>query len=97
MRINNAKGVRANKRKNQDSMRDLVAQIQNLEGEKKDLLKGMNSDCLTEARVREEIKDSERRLTTTSMSSQAEGKLIKEIEILKASVPKVKRYQEVDE
>ena len=69
MRINNAKGVRATKRKNQDSMRDIVAQIQNLESEKKDLLKGMNPECLTETKVKEEIKDSERRLTTTSMSS----------------------------
>ena len=78
-------------------MRDLVAQIQNLENEKKELLKGMNPNCLTETRVKEEIKDSERRLTTTSMSSQAEARLIKEIEVLKASVPKTKRYQEVDE
>ena len=78
-------------------MRDLVAQIQNLENEKKELLKCMNPNCLTETKVKEEIKDSERRLTTTSMSSQAEARLIKEIEVLKASVPKTKRYQEVDE
>jgi len=42
------------------------------------------------------MKDSERRLTTTSMSSQAEGRLIKDIDILKASIPKARRYQEID-
>jgi len=57
----------------------------------------MNSDCLTVEAVNQEIKDSERRLTTTSMSGQAETRLIKDIDILKGSINKVKRYQEIDQ
>ena len=38
----------------------------------------------------------DRQLTTTSMSSQAEGKLIKEIDILKNSIPKARRYQQIE-
>lgn len=95
-RINEAKGVRANKRRNQDAMREIVDQISSYEQEKRELLKGMNPDCLTVDAVHQEIKDSERRLTTTSMSSQAETRLIKEIEMLKGSVKKVKRFQEIN-
>lgn len=57
----------------------------------------MQSDCTTEQKVRDAIKDAERRLTTTSMSSQAEERLIKEIDLLKASVPKTKRYQVLED
>lgn len=46
-KINIVKGIRANKRKQQDLMRELVAQIGNLEEEKRALLKGMNADCRT--------------------------------------------------
>ena len=38
-RVNNAKGIRANKRQSQDQMRDIVATIQSLENEKRNLLK----------------------------------------------------------
>ena len=55
----------------------------------------MNPECLTVEAVNSEIKDCERRLTTTSMNAQAEGKLIKEMEFLKASIPKAKRYQDI--
>ena len=38
-RVNNAKGIRSNKRQSQDQMRDIVATIQSLENEKRGLLK----------------------------------------------------------
>lgn len=78
-------------------MRDIVAQLQNLEFEKRELQKVMQKGCTTEKDVREAIKDGERRLTTTSMSSQAEDRLIKDIDLLKASIPKTKRYQVLEE
>ena len=56
----------------------------------------MHSRCHTVEDVTSEIKQSERRLTTTSMSSQAEAQLIKEIEVLKQSVPKAKRFSEIE-
>ena len=77
-------------------MRDIVTSIQSLEDEKRNLLKQMHSRCHTVEDVTAEIKQSERRLTTTSMSSQAEGQLIKEIEVLKQSVPKAKRFSEIE-
>jgi len=77
-------------------MRDIVSQIQTLEQEKRSLLKLMNPECLTVDAVNQEVKDLDRRLTTTSMSAQAEGRLIKDIDILKASIPKARRYQEIE-
>ena len=56
----------------------------------------MHSSCHTVEDVTAEIKHSERRLTTTSMSAQDEGKLIKEIEVLKKSVPLAKRFSEIE-
>ena len=91
-RVNTAKGLRADKRRTQDQMRDIVEEIKSLEDEKRNLLKQMHSRCHTVEEVTAEIKSSERRLTTTSMTSQAEAQLIKEIEVLKQSVPKAKRY-----
>lgn len=95
-RINIVKGIRANKRQKQDAMRDIVTDIQKLELEKRTLLKQMHANCHTVEAVQQEIKDSERRLTTTSLSAQAEGKLCKEIEVLKASIPKARRFSEID-
>lgn len=77
-------------------MREIVTQIQTLEQEMRALLKLMNPECLTVDAVNQEVKDLDRRLTTTSMSAQAEGRLIKDIDILKASIPKAKRYQEIE-
>ena len=77
-------------------MRDIISQIQVLDNEKRTLLKSMNSDCLTTEAVNQEIKDLERQLTTTTMTSQAEGKLIKEIDVLKNSIPKARRYQQIE-
>lgn len=95
-RINVAKGIRQNKRAKQDAMRDIVSEIQKLEGEKRNLLKSMHANCHTVEAVQGQIRDSERRLTTTSLNAAAEAKLCKEIETLKASIPKAKRFSEID-
>lgn len=77
-------------------MRDIVAQMDSLETEKRGLLKVMHASCHTVDEVNQEIKDLERRLTTTSMNAQAETKLIKEIDQLKSSIPKAKRFSEIE-
>lgn len=56
----------------------------------------MHSRCHTVEDVTSEIKNSERLLTTTSMNAQAEAKLIKEIDVLKNSVPKARRFSEIE-
>lgn len=61
-------------------MRTITDKINDLDSEKRALLKQMHARCHTVEEVNQEIKDCERRLTTTSMNAQAEGKLIKEIE-----------------
>ena len=95
-RINVVKGIRANKQAKQASMRDIVAQMDTLENEKRALLKNMHPGCHSVEEVNDAINNSERRLTTTSMSAAQEGKLIKEIEVLKASIPKAKRFSEIN-
>ena len=77
-------------------MREIKTTIDGLEIEKKNLLKQMHATCHTVEDVQSEIKDLERRLTTTSMSGQQETKTIKEIDQLKASVPLAKRFSEID-
>ena len=44
-KINEAKGIRATKRQHQDAMRDIVAQMEGLEGEKNNLKKNMHPNC----------------------------------------------------
>lgn len=56
----------------------------------------MHATAHTVDDVNQEIKDCERRLTTTSMNRQAEVKLIKEIEVLKKSIPLAVRFSEID-
>ena len=95
-KINEAKQIKAAKRRANDGMRDLVSQIDAFETEKRQLQKFMAHNCNTVEAVNQEIKDAERRLTTTSMKASEEGKLIKEIETLKNSIPKVERYEQID-
>lgn len=56
----------------------------------------MHPQCHTVDAVNDQIKESERRLTTTSLNAQSEAKLCKEIEVLKASIPKARRFTEID-
>jgi len=95
-KINEAKGIRATKRQHQDAMRDIVAQMEGLENEKRTLLKTMHANCHSVEQVNAEIKELERRLTTTSMKPTEEGRVIKELEKLKGSIPSAKRFSRIE-
>ena len=95
-KINEAKGIRATKRQHQDAMRDIVAQMEGLEGEKNNLKKNMHPNCHSVEQVQQEIKDLDRRLTTTSMKPAEETRVIKELAKLKESIPSAKRYSRIE-
>ena len=95
-KINEAKGIRATKRTHQDAMRDIVAQMEGLETEKRNLLKTMHANCHTVDQVNDEMKELNRRLTTTSMKATEESRVIKELEKLRASIPSAKRFSRIE-
>ena len=77
-------------------MNEIQEQISALESEKKALLKKMHPSCHTVADVEQEIKDLDRRLTTTTLPAAVEHKIIKELQQLKDSIPHAKKLTPID-
>lgn len=95
-RINTVRELRNQKQSKNVVMKQYVAEMDALDNEKRDLLKQMHPDYRTVESAEQAVKQMERRLTTTTMSGQQESRLIKEIDQLKGSFPKVQRYQEIE-
>lgn len=95
-KINGLRSINAKKRAHQNQMSEYSEALDQLEAEKRQLQKSMHGDYKTAEDVSNAIKSLEYKQKTSSFKSAVdEKKLIQEIEQLKASVPKAKRYSEI--
>ena len=95
-KIKELKGVNDVKRKLQNQMKEASEALDGLDQEKRALLKVMHKEYHGVDEVRDAIKHLEYEQKTTSFKSAVEeNKLIKEIETLKASIPKAERFSEI--
>ena len=92
-KINALREVNAKKRSLQTQMKEHSEQLDLLEAEKRTLLKTMHPDYRSAEHVTAAIQSMEYKQKTSSFkSANEENKLIKEIEVLKASMPKATRF-----
>ena len=92
-KIKELKAVNDKKRSLTNKMKAASEELDALDVEKRSLLKLMHKDFHSVAEVKEGIKRLEFEQKTTSFkSSGEENQLIKQIEQLKASVPKAERF-----
>lgn len=92
-KITENKKTKSEQSKLLESIRNINTQLESIEEQKRDLLKGMHKNYHNVDQVESEIADLEHRQKTYSHKSASdEAKLIREIEQLKASLPKAKQF-----
>lgn len=94
--IDSLREVNKRKRACQDILKGLGEQLDAVESEKNQLQKSLVQNCKTAEQVTDEIKNLEYKHKMGSFkSSTDENKLIKQMEQLKASMPKATRFSEL--
>lgn len=94
--VNDLRAVNANKRALQTQMKECAEQLDALDNEKRTMQKTMHAEYQHFDQVKDAIKRLEQKhKTTTFKSGTEENKVIKEIETLKASLPKAKRFSDI--
>lgn len=92
-KITENKKTRSDQAKLLAQIREINAQLEAIEEEKRTLLKSMNKQYQSADQVAQAIIELENKHKTYShKSASEESKMIKEIELLKASLPKAKQF-----
>ena len=95
-KITENKKTRSDQAKLLAQIREINAQLEAIEEEKRTLLKSMNKQYQSADQVAQAIIELENKHKTYShKSASEESKMIKEIELLKASLPKAKQFSQL--
>lgn len=77
-------------------MKELNARIRELDGEVKNVLRNCPRNYTNEKELQHAIKDKQKKYETTSMSSNDEKALLKDIDTLKKALPEIMKLSVID-